>query len=136
MRKVDIGWQREVVIMEKRSGERRKHARLDLALSVSYTIIGKAANIYADPREALSEDVSMGGLRLMTPSSIENGTMLELEIIIGEDSGPISAEGEVVWQNKISDTSFETGVMIKSMLSTDKRRFMEFVFDQMSKITA
>jgi hypothetical protein len=73
----------------------------------------------------------------MMPSRIENGTMLELEIYLGEDdSVPIKAEGEVVWQSRISKTSFETGVMIKDMASDNKSRFMRFVFDQMSKMVS
>ena len=39
----------------------------------------------------------------------------------------------MVWQNKISSTSFETGVVINQMDNDAKKRFMAFVFDQMSK---
>ena len=49
----------------------------------------------------------MGGLRLMAPTKMENGTILDLEILLGEDENhPIHAEGEVMWQNKISNTSY------------------------------
>ncbi|MFA4974548.1 MAG: PilZ domain-containing protein [bacterium] len=115
--------------------ERRKFARLDLALTVSYRVIGAVGGHPADPREAVSSDISLGGIRLMTPGPLENGTMLALEILLGEDEGnPIKAEGEVMWQNKISATSYETGVMIRNMPNDDKSRFMQFVFDQMSKV--
>jgi len=115
--------------------ERRKYARLDLALTVSYRVTGETGGAPVDPREAVSSDISLGGLRLMTPAALANGTMLDLEILLGEDEArPIKAEGEVVWQNKISDTSYETGVMIKNMPNDDKSRFMQFVFDQMSKV--
>jgi len=117
--------------------ERRKFARLDLALNISYRVIERDPTPPVDPRETISSDISMGGVRLMMPSRIENGTMLELEIYLGEDdSVPIKAEGEVVWQSRISKTSFETGVMIKDMASDNKSRFMRFVFDQMSKMVS
>lgn len=116
--------------------DRRKFARLDLALTVSYRVVGQSAGQPVDPREAISSDVSLGGLRLMTPGVLENGTMLDLEILLGEETLPISAEGEVIWQNKVSNVSYETGVMIKGMPSADKKRFMEFVFDQMAKVVA
>lgn len=123
--------------MAESSAERRKFARLDLALTVSYRVAGRSADLPLDPREAISSDVSLGGLRLMTPSPLANGTLLDLEIILGEEEGdPIRAEGEVVWQNKISGTSYETGVQIRGMPAADKKRFMEFVFDQMSKVVA
>ena len=115
--------------------ERRKFARLDLALTVSYRVSGQSGGQPADPRDAVSSDVSLGGLRLMAPTKLENGTMLDLEILLGDqEENPIHATGEVVWQNKITDTSFETGVMIKGMPAEDKGRFMEFVFDQMAKV--
>ena len=122
--------------MVDKGADRRKYARLDLALTVSYKVAGQAAGHPLDPREAVSSDVSLGGLRLMTPTRLENGTMLDLEIALGEEGKPISAEGEVMWQNKISETSYETGVMIKRMPDEDKSEFMKFVFDQMSKVVS
>lgn len=123
--------------MADKGAERRKFARLDLALTVSYRVSGQSAPNHVDPREAVSSDISLGGVRLMTPTRLENGTMLDLEILLGEDeSSPINAEGEVVWQSKISDVSFETGVQIRGMPVADKKRFMEFVFDQMSKVVS
>lgn len=115
--------------------ERRKFARLDLALTVGYRVVGaKPQSI--DPFEALSSDVSLGGLRLMTPTPLENGTQLELTINLSDDHESIRAQGEVVWQTKLSPTSFETGVLIKGMGVDDRSRFMAFVFDQMSKVGA
>lgn len=123
--------------MKKAEAERRKYARLDLALTVSYRVTGETAGRPVDPREAISSDVSLGGVRLMTPSPLENGTILDLEILLGEEeSGPVKGWGEVVWQSKISDTSYETGVMIRGMPETDKKRFMSFVFDQMAKVVS
>ncbi len=113
--------------------ERRKFARLDLALGIGYKVVGKSAQP-EDPTEALSCDVSLGGLRLMTPNSLENGTQLDLSITLQDESAPISAKGEVVWQSKISSTSFETGVLIKGMSVEDRSRFMSFVFDQMATL--
>lgn len=114
--------------------ERRKFARLDLALTVSYAVIDPAGQP-ADPREALSTDISAGGLRLMTPSPLETGATLDLNIFLAEDEeNPVRAKGEVVWQSKISNTSFETGVLIKDMPDDDKKRFMSFVFDQLAKV--
>lgn len=119
-----------------RAFEKRRHARLDIALSVSYSV--KHANgEMSELADALSSDISATGLRLMTPTSLKPGDEIELEIsIIGDDdelTDPIMAVGEVVWQNEISETSFETGTVIKHMEDEDKSRFMGFVFDQMSR---
>ncbi len=113
---------------------RRKFARLDLALTVSYAVKGETGAVH-DPREALSSDISEGGIRLMTPGPLQMGSLLDLQITLaGHEDQPIFASGEVVWQNKLGATSFETGVTIRTMPEKDRSRFMQFVFDQMSKI--
>ncbi|MBI4125508.1 MAG: PilZ domain-containing protein [Deltaproteobacteria bacterium] len=113
---------------------RRKYARLDIALTVSYAVEHSGGKL-SEYAEATSSDISAGGLRLMTPTALTSGTKLDLEIYLGDDvEKKINAKGEVVWQNKISPTSFETGVLINQMDNDSKKRFMEFVFDQMSRV--
>lgn len=113
---------------------RRKYARLDLALSVSYRVQGESG-VFHDPRETLSSDVSVGGLRLMTPAPLANGTILDLQITLeGSEEEPLTATGEVAWQSQLGPNSFETGVLIQEMPNADKSRFMQFVFDQMAKL--
>lgn len=116
--------------------ERRKYARLDLALTISYRVMDQVG-AESEPAEVVSSDISLGGFRLMTPTPLEHGTKLELLIHLPEDeTHPLIAAGEVVWQSKISNTSYETGVVIKGMNEKDKKRFMEFVFDQMSRLVS
>ena len=69
---------------DQQSTERRKFARLDLALTVSYAVIDPAGQPI-DPREALSTDISAGGLRLMTPTPLEKGAIIDLNIFLAED---------------------------------------------------
>jgi hypothetical protein len=73
----------------------------------------------------------------MTVAPLDNGALLSLEINLPEEAGgdiPIRAQGEVVWQNKISEYSYETGTIIKHMEERDKTRLMSFVFDQISRL--
>jgi c-di-GMP-binding flagellar brake protein YcgR len=120
------------------SKDQRRHARLDIALSVNYAIQQQAGGEASEMAETLSSDISASGLRLMTVAPLENGSILNLEIALPEDAPqaaePIKAQGEVVWQNKISDFSYETGTVIKHMDEQDKKRLMSFVFDQMSRL--
>lgn len=114
--------------------EKRKYARLDIALSVSYAVRDSRSEI-SELAEALSSDISATGIRLMTPKPVRPGSLIDLEISIdGKETKPIYAKGEVVWQNRISKNSFETGAVIKHMEEIDKQRFMGFVFDQMSRV--
>jgi c-di-GMP-binding flagellar brake protein YcgR len=119
------------------SKDQRRHARLDIALAVNYAI-QQSGGEASEMAETLSSDISASGLRLMTVAPLENGSLLNLEITLPEDwptaGDPIRAHGEVVWQNKISDFSYETGTVIKHMDEADKKRLMSFVFDQMSRL--
>jgi len=123
------------------SKDQRRHARLDIALAVNYAIHQSGADGMieaSEMAETLSSDISASGLRLMTVAPLENGSILNLEIALPEEcpnaGDPIKARGEVVWQNKISDFSYETGTIIKHMEEHDKKRLMSFVFDQMSRL--
>lgn len=117
-----------------RREERRRYARLDMALTVAYRVVDTQGGKLSEYSDARSSDISASGLRLMTPAQLEVGTRLELEIFLERDEDKIvRAIGEVVWQSKTSETSFETGVVIKHMDDADKGLFMQFVFDQMSK---
>lgn len=114
--------------------ERRKCARLDIALSVSYVVRDADGEVTAIA-EAMSSDISATGIRLMTPTPLRNGSTLDLEITIeGQESEPVFASCEVVWQNQISETSYEVGAVIRHIEEEDKRRFLEFVFDQMAQL--
>ena len=114
--------------------ERRKFARLDIALSVSY-VVKDASGEPSEMAEAMSSDISASGIRLMTPAPLENGDQLDLEINIeGQEQEPVHASCEVVWQTKISDTSYEVGAVIKYMEDADKKRLLDFVFSQMSQM--
>ena len=62
---------------------RRKYARLDIALTVSYAISGSGGQP-SDFAEAVSSDLSATGLRLMTPTQLAYGTQLDLQVFLGE----------------------------------------------------
>ncbi len=120
-----------------RSAEHRRHARLDIALAVSYAVRKDGDGEASEMAETLSSDISASGLRLMTVAPLDNGALLSLEINLPEEAGgdvPIRAQGEVVWQNKISEYSYETGTVIKNMEERDKSRLMSFVFDQIARM--
>ncbi len=114
--------------------ERRKHARLDIALSVSYVVKDEDGEV-TEMAEAMSSDISATGIRLMTPTPLENGSTLDIEITIeGQMGEPVYATCEVMWQNQISDHSYEIGAVIRYIEEDDKRRFLDFVFTQMSQL--
>lgn len=114
--------------------EKRKFARLDIALNVGYQVINTRGKPSREA-EAYSSDVSAGGIRLMTPAPLKNGTRLSLDIFLsGDDEMALKAEGEVVWQNEITESSYETGIVIFSMNDRDKKILTGFIEQQMSRL--
>jgi len=114
--------------------EQRKCARLDIALSVHYAVKNQGSEC-SELAEALSSDISSSGIRLMAPTKLNPGDKLDLEIAVnGDQKNCIRASGEVVWQNKLANNSYETGTIIRHMEEADKGRFMAFIFDQMSRL--
>ncbi len=104
-----------------------------MALTVTYRAVSDGGEL-SEAADAMSSDISASGLRLMTPTKLQSGATLDLEIFLGaDDSNVIAATGEVAWQSKVSGTSFETGVVIRYMQESDKKKFMQFVFDQMAR---
>ncbi|MFH1653287.1 MAG: PilZ domain-containing protein [Pseudomonadota bacterium] len=113
--------------------DKRRFARLDMAIMIAYSVKNITGEISPEA-EVLSSDISASGLRLMTPGRLDRGANLNLSIQLPNVVESISADGEVVWQTKLSKTSYETGVVIKNMNTSDKERFLNFIYDQLIRL--
>lgn len=84
------------------------------------------------PVSAKSMNISLGGIRLIMPELLDKGTRLDLKIsLIGEEKKPIRINGQVMWQKRISNHSYDTGIQIEELPDEEKERFTKFVFRQM-----
>ena len=83
-----------------RHGDRRKHARLDVPLTVALTEL-EAGPAYYD--EATCANVSTGGLYLVTSNldSLHVGRRLAIHIRLSTDGEATDTDGTVHWQGEI-----------------------------------
>lgn len=72
--------------------ERRAFVRIPLGLETTYQVIGEAAL----PRLGLSEDLSLGGLRLSEPELLEPGSGISMNMTLPVQ-GPMVLRGMVAW---------------------------------------
>ena len=110
--------------MEK---ERRKFKRFDAYMSVKYFV--------PDDQEikgiSLSKDLSREGLKINSTSSIKEGTVVDLEIVIPDDPKPVRTSGKVMW-SKVSeghDQGFDQGVRFVVMDPVDKFRVLDYAYN-------
>ncbi|MFC1632000.1 PilZ domain-containing protein [Candidatus Omnitrophota bacterium] len=114
--------------MQKRgwpSEERRKFARLETSVDVSYTIIGKPGGI-----DVFSKNISAGGLCLVLDQVFPADTPLQLLIKVPDLKDPIHALGRVVWQRKIKDGAeekYDTGVEFTGISDFDRFNLNRYV---------
>lgn len=72
--------------------ERRSFVRIPLGLETTYQVIGEATA----PRLGLSEDLSLGGLRLSEPEPLEPGSGISMNVTLPVQ-GPMVLRGMVAW---------------------------------------
>lgn len=75
--------------------ERRAHKRVALALEVEITHGGEGWM-------SLSTNLSLGGLRLKSPTALRIGDQIEMVLHLGEETLPLS--GRVVWRSAEANT--------------------------------
>ena len=79
----------------------RKHFRLKAKLKVFRCPVK-----YLFEHNALSEDISEGGICLMTPYKLNIGERVDLSIYLPEKKEPIIATAEVVRRNETNDSQY------------------------------
>ena len=90
---------------EKVFQEKRIHPRKKLNIPVKYRVIGdlKVNSNFAGQKakdySSQTNDLSLGGLYLVSDLGLDNGNFLRLEMTLPEYPNAISAYAEVVWSN-------------------------------------
>ena len=116
---------------EKAFEERRKYVRLQASVEVKYTVIGKPGTI-----KVSSENISAGGLCIITEEELAADTPLQLEIAIPDLKDPIHALARVVWQQKFEATAkqpkayFNTGIEFTGISDFDRFNINRYVMER------
>jgi hypothetical protein len=92
-------------IPTKRDPEQnRKHSRKEMVTKVSYKILKPAEDT------GLVQNISEGGLCLLLSDQLSQGTVLEVQFTLQDETGKlVKSFVEVVWQSK-TEKGFLTGV--------------------------
>ncbi|MFH1458955.1 MAG: PilZ domain-containing protein [Candidatus Omnitrophota bacterium] len=106
--------------------ERRKSQRLERNMPARYKT-GNKNQIDQKIQNVKSENISTGGLKLITSRQMEIGTEVNIEISVEGSLKPFYARGEVIWVNQIlaqEAKKFEVGIKFKRVMS--KKDLVDF----------
>ena len=119
--------------------ERREFKRISKMLQIDYLYLssdGKEMEKKEGKTRATSTNVSWGGIQLLLPEKLQNGTRLALEIQLETHRPSIRAVGEVVWMEEAPDKSdsegarvFRTGVKFVGFSSEAQSRLVQFLYE-------
>ena len=114
----------------KKRDERRKYDRYDTEMrilievtydvrtKVKFQIIDKKAKTQSPQYSAVSRDLSVEGVGLLTEKELKPGDLLYLEVYLPESHEPIRMEGEVRWSESIKEgekNKFAVGVLLSTV---------------------
>lgn len=108
--------------------ERRKFLRLENNVAVKYSKALKTIG-----REYFKEvgngNIGGGGIKLALKEKLSVGTILILKIDLPGDSKPLPvfATGEVVWNKKIEEDKYDTGIKFLKIAKRDRGRIIHYV---------
>jgi len=112
--------------------ERRKTARLDVAIKVHYLVKRQTADGFEAIKNAVTKDISLGGCLLLVAEDIQIGSELELEILLGEtDSEALRIKGRILRLNRQEHGLYEYGIAFDSISKETRRLFADYFFAKM-----
>ncbi len=109
--------------------EKRGYVRLNVDAHVVYTVKGK---------EALQDivtldDISIGGIRVISNISLQNSDVLELTLRISGVEGDIVALGRVVWQRQVTMDVLDTGIDFTEIDEPNKKKLLDLIESAVGK---
>lgn len=120
--------------------DRREFKRIPKMLQIDYLYLssdGKDLSKKEGKTKATSANVSWGGVQLILPEKLLNGTRLALEIQLEASRPPVRAVGEVVWMEEAPDKAdpegmrvFRTGVKFVGFSSEAQDRLIKFLYEE------
>jgi|GEM_PF-641230 c-di-GMP-binding flagellar brake protein YcgR len=110
--------------------ERRKYLRLGSALNAKYSVLSKEEE--SRKTEAVTKDISAGGIRIFLKEAFKPGTKLHLEISLPDESAPVNFIAEVVWQQEVKDgnkSEMDTGLKYIEVSTIDRQKLTKHILD-------
>ncbi|MFH0771873.1 MAG: PilZ domain-containing protein [Candidatus Omnitrophota bacterium] len=105
--------------------ERREHPRVGVAMPVSYRGIRQSGD---SAMNAITRDISRGGIRLLVDEFISVFTRLVVDISIPSTVKPVRVVSKVAWVRKRPHgDQYEVGMQFIDIPEEDRRGIFEFV---------
>ena len=108
--------------------ERRKTARLDVAVKVQYQILGKDEG----PKAAVTKDVSVGGCLILVPEELPVNSKVLVQIFLSEDeSQALRLKARITRLNRAESDLYEYGITFDQLSNEARRLFADYFFAKM-----
>jgi len=81
---------------------------------------------------AALKDLSREGMRFSVGTKLDRGTLLDIKVILNQDTAPVFLTGEVVWISKSQEkTSFGylVGAKFYKIEKLDKSRILDYAYN-------
>ncbi len=112
------------------AGERRKDSRVNEEDKVVIELFSEG-QLPSEKKifNALTKDISPGGVRLMTNAALPIDTRVRIEIVLSKRRKLIQATGRVCWARSIYEEElFEMGVEFTEITPEDKMILLEHTY--------
>jgi Tfp pilus assembly protein PilZ len=112
----------------------RKESRLKEENKLTFMIVSEDKNpLDENAYLAFTEDISSGGIKIITNKLLEIGALLEIELSLGRKNKAISLFGRVQWIRHLYDGElFAVGVMFEDNPAENIMSLMEYIYKKRS----
>lgn len=107
--------------------ERRKYIRVNTALKFNYRVKDSSGT----EREALTKNISPGGINASVNKAIKKGDWLELAIYLPGSGQPIIAAAKVIWTADEKAGKIDVGIKFEEIEPHMKNKFLEYLCEVM-----
>lgn len=104
--------------------ERRRFPRIPESFTVQYRVSGELAATWA---EAVTQNVSAGGIRFRVPEPLGPGTTMTLQMRLSGTAQPLHVKGQVAWSRMQASGVVEVGVEFLNLSERDQRMIDQIV---------
>lgn len=120
--------------MANKPDERRKYVRVDVEAKVNFQV-GEGKEFSSDKFSGVSKNISAEGVCFDSPTKLDSGTKLKLNITLAPNAKPLHLAGEVKWSeaSKVGKSIFTTGVKLFTVDKADEAKFMGYVCEKMTE---
>ena len=104
-----------------------------LRFNVSLDALSKTPGWFGSRKACLVKDVSREGLKLASKEAMKYGEIMKLEVSVPTERTSVRAVGQVMWNQKRSDSSYDIGLKFKDVRSEGKYAILSYAYDNWVK---